>query len=137
MKRCLSNKKLLDHCLMGPRKCCLVGLVLQKGQIHYHKWSKVPPTYSHFSPLHTKVVYNFFGSNYLYFIVIKGQLSEIVGKRSRGLYLKGPKSLFGVSGVQFMSNSFFIKLSSMAHHLIVFFGLKSIFEDHFHFFLAF
>ena len=53
----------------------------------------------------------------------------MVGKRSRGLFLKGPKGLLGVSGVQLMSNKFFIKISSMAHHLTVFFSGKFIFED--------
>jgi len=61
----------------------------------------------------------------------------MVGKRSRGLFLKGPKGLFGVSGVQLMSNIFFIKISSMAHHLTVFFSGKSIFEDLFYFFQLF
>ena len=51
------------------------------------------------------------------------------GKKSRGLFLKGPMGLLGVSGVQLRSNTFFTKLSSMAHHLAVFFGSKSIFED--------
>ena len=56
-------------------------------------------------------------------------MSEMVGKESRGLFLKGPMGLLGVSGVQLRSNTSFIKLSSMAHHLAVFFGGKSIFED--------
>ena len=58
----------------------------------------------------------------------------MVGKRSKGLLLKGPKGLLGVSGVQLMSNTFLIKISSMAHHLTVFFGGESIFEDLFDFF---
>ena len=78
-----------------------------KGQIHYYKWSKVPPNYSHSSPLHIKVVYKFFGSNYLNLIMLEGQWSEVVGKRSRGLFLKGPKSLLGVSGVQLRSKFFY------------------------------
>ena len=77
----------------------------------------------------TNIVYTFFGPNYLYFTWLRGNRSEVVGKRSRGLLLKGPMGLLGVSGVQWRSNTSFIKLSSMAHHLAVFFGSKSIFED--------
>ena len=61
-------------------------------------------------------------------------MSEMVGKESRGLFLKGPMGLLGVSGVQLRSNTSFIKLSSMAHHLAVFFGGESIFEDFFIYF---
>ena len=61
----------------------------------------------------------------------------MVGKRSRGLFLKGPMGLLGVSGVQLMSNTFLIKISSMAHHLTVFFGEESIFEDLFNLFQLF
>ena len=64
----------------------------------------------------------------------KGQLSEVVGKRSRRLFLKGPESLFGVSRVQLRSKTFLIKISNVAHHLTVFFGGKSIFEDLFYLF---
>ena len=61
----------------------------------------------------------------------------MVGKRSRGLFLKGPMGLLGVSGVQLMSNTFLIKISSMAHHLTVFFSEESIFEDLFNSFQLF
>ena len=61
----------------------------------------------------------------------------MVGKRSRGLFLKGPMGLLGVSGVQLMSNTFLIKISSMAHHLTVFFSEESIFEDLFNLFQLF
>ena len=61
----------------------------------------------------------------------------MAGKKSRGLFLKGPMGLLGVSGLQLRSNTIFIKLSSMAHHLAVFFGEESIFEDFFNLFQIF
>ena len=82
------------------------------------------------TPNDTKVIYRFSSPNYLYFTWLRGNRSEMVGKRSRGLFLKGPMGLLGVSGVQLMSNIFLIKISSMAHHLTVFFGEESIFEDY-------
>ena len=85
----------------------------------------------------TDVVYTFFGLNYLYFTQLRGNVSEIVGKESRGLFLKGPMGLLGVSGVKLRSKTSFIKLSSMAHHLAVFFGGESIFEDLFNLFQLF
>ena len=72
----------------------------------------------------TKVVYTFFATNYLYFTWLRGNRSEMVGKRSRGLFLKGPRGLLGVSGGP---NYFLIKLSSVAHHFTVFFGEKDRF----------
>ena len=72
----------------------------------------------------TKVVYTFFAPNYLYFTWLRGNRSEMVGKRSRGLFLKGPRGLLGVSGGP---NYFLIKLSSVAHHFTVFFGEKDRF----------
>ena len=121
----------------GAQKMLIEGPSAQNGQIQYYKWSKVPPTYSHCSPVHTKVVYNFFGSKHLYFIVSKAQLPEVTGNMVQGTFSEGLKSLFGVSGVQLRSKTFLIKISSMAHQLTVFFGKKSIFEDLFYFFPLF
>ena len=87
--------------------------------------------------MHTKVVYDFFGSKHLYFIVSKAQLPEVTGNMVQGTFSEGLKSLFGVSGVQLRSKTFLIKISSMAHQLTVFFGGKSIFEDLFLLFSTF
>ena len=57
--------------------------------------------------------------------------SEVVGNKSKGLFLKGPIGPLGVSGLQLRSNTIFTKLLSMTRHLAVFFDGKSIFEDFF------
>ena len=63
----------------------------------------------------TKLVYTFFAPNYLYFTWLRGNRSEMVGKRSRRLFLKGPRGILGVSwgpnSVQLydMSNSKYLR----------------------------
>ena len=67
----------------------------------------------------TKVVYTFFAPNYLYFTWLRGDRSKMVGKRSRGLFVKGLGSLFGVCRVSYMDNPFLTKIPSMAHNFTI------------------